>query len=208
MYSYSSLSEYSLFAEYGFVLGMPANKDSVLDVTDRVVEMYEELEEEERELKKDILEANGYWGEYHFIFSEGEVDVSYRLTMALAFYHMRPLNRAAQGQTRLESPRKRSRLQASSVNNGPESKWDFQPFYDLVNGLREEISDENVRLSNASLVKLCEEVQRDSKHALDLLSTHQSANTAMTGFLKTIWEGELWFAEQYLTSKKASKSFR
>jgi hypothetical protein len=61
-YSYSALSEYSLLAEYGFVLGMPANKDGCLDVTDRVLQLFDLLPKEEKVLKQSILEANNYWG--------------------------------------------------------------------------------------------------------------------------------------------------
>lgn len=204
MYSYSSLSEYSLFAEYGFVLGMPANKDSVLDVTSPVLRMFEELEEEERELKKSILEANDYWGEYHFIFSEGEVDVSYRLTMALALYHMRPASvEAKESPTkRTTNPRKRNKIADHGEDSGDLAKWDFQPFYDLVNGTREDISEENVRASNATLIKLCEEVREEAKSVIARLESHPLKTSSMISLLRTVWEGESWFAEQYINGQE------
>jgi len=186
-YSYSAHSDYILLAEYGFALGMPANTDNVLDVTQRVIQLFEDLEEEERELKKSILKANDYWGEYHFIISEDKVDVSYRLTMALALFHLEKMA------IRTESPRKRKKTNEEQE----ESSWDFQPFYDLVNGIREEISEENVQLSSGTLQYLCGDVAKDSKAALIRLAQLEGDPT-MISLLKTIWTDELWFAVQYI----------
>lgn len=192
LYSYSTHSDYILFAEYGFAIGMPANTDNVLDVTSQVLRMFEDLEDEEKELKKSILEANDYWGEYHFLFTEGgEIEVSYRLTMALAMYHLRPSHNKDSVHKSTPSPRKRSK-----TNEDPE--WDFQPFYDLVNGVTEEISPKNVELSNESLLHLCKDVAKDSKTALARLDRIPQVDQTMIDLLKTVWKDELYFAEQYL----------
>lgn len=195
-YTYSAHSDYILFAEYGFALGMPANTDNVLDVTKRVMHLFEELEAEEQNLKKSILEANGYWGEYHFILSEGKVDVSYRLTIALALYHIKPLvNKGQRGRNSA-----RNREDAGDTDQADSSgRWNFQPFYDLVNGLVEEISAENIENINETLEQLCRDVEKDCNHALGRLATVE-ADKSMLEILETVWRGELWFAEHYKAS--------
>lgn len=171
-------------------MGMPANSDNVLDVTERVIRLFEDLEAEERELKKSILEANDYWGEYHFILSEGQVDVSYRLTMALALFEMKRSN----SKVKPEQPARPSKR--SKTIDETQADWDFEPFYDLVNGIREGISAENVRLSNETLQRLCRAVEDDCKAALALLADAKADET-MLELLRIIWKDELWFAVRY-----------
>lgn len=197
-YSYSAHSDYILFAEYGFAIGMPENTDNSLDVTNRVLALFENLESQERELKKSILEANGYWGEYHFILSEGKIDVSYRMTMALAMYHLKPLLEKDKDGKRANSPRKRSK-----TDEKPEDNWNFEPFYDLVNGITEEISEENVHLSNATLRQLCSDVEKDCNAALSRLAGLEADKT-MLELLETVWRGEVWFAKQFFAAETES----
>lgn len=191
-YSYSAHSDYILFAEYGFALGMPLNTDNSLDITKRIIKLFDNLEtEEETDLKKSVLEANGYWGEYHLILSEGKVDVSYRTTMALALYHMKPVQQKDQSEKRSSSPRKRNKTEEN-----PDGGWNLQPFYDLVNGITEEISAENVRQSNETLQRLCKDIEGDCNTALTHLAGSEADKT-MVETLETVWRSELWFATHF-----------
>ena len=62
LYSYGAHSDDTLFAEYGFVIGSPANADDSIVVTRRVEKLFAKLNDAEAARKKGILEDLHYWG--------------------------------------------------------------------------------------------------------------------------------------------------
>lgn len=63
VFSYGAHSDDTLLAEYGFVIGAPANTDHTVDVSGRVERLFQQqMGKEEYIRKKGILQEWDYWG--------------------------------------------------------------------------------------------------------------------------------------------------
>lgn len=104
---------------------------------------------------------------------------------------------------RRQSPRKRARPDtidsANPVRNDSDPPaWNFQPFYDLVAGVREDLGAENLRRCSETLVSICRSVLQSGEESLAGINAFADKNDAFIGMIKTVVQGELWFAQTYI----------
>jgi hypothetical protein len=142
--------------------------------------------------------------EYHFIISQDEVDISYRLTMALALYHYKGSHPPSDKHDPPPAKsRKRSKLSANTAERpteAPEAEDnpDFSEFYKLVNGESDEISEENTQKSKETLRTFCQQVQADSERSLKALEAYSKLDDPLVNMVRTLWKGEQWIASEYV----------
>ena len=143
--------------------------------------------------------------DYRFgLDSSAKPDVSFRLTVALALLHL-PLNHPLHQEAREKvHSRKRSKL-TSGVNEQPLAKevvdgdeeGILAPFMALVQGQSDNVSTDNARLCQESLLEICDMIVNESQAAIGELQTsilHE--NDILVGMLRQLWKNEAWFAAE------------
>ncbi|KAL8291924.1 hypothetical protein RQP46_002182 [Phenoliferia psychrophenolica] len=179
-FSYGAHEDPMLLTEYGFSLGNSENPFNNVSVDQEVVEMFEALGAE-GELKKGLLQDEGYWGEMTLQAGPPPASASFRVLVALRLLHLR-------------LPRRTTSFTATA----------FEPWFDVLSGQADTISPSNedsVRSDVARMaksiawnrgegVKACEAVEKEWKGVEGL-----KVEKECLGMLKGIWEGERVIAD-------------
>ncbi|KAK4058830.1 hypothetical protein OIO90_000276 [Microbotryomycetes sp. JL221] len=171
-FSYGFHEDSMLLTEYGFTLGS-SNPYNNLDVTSIVEQLFDE-QGPEGHLKKGILQDQGYWGEMTMQGDGDEASASWRVLVALRLLHLR-LSEAAS---------KAASLTASVL----------APWYAVLSGEIDVVSDSNEQRVTASLRTICQVVKLQVQEGLPsceklikrLQSEHErKSNASSLGLLQS-----------------------
>ncbi|KAL4067610.1 hypothetical protein V8B97DRAFT_1949899 [Scleroderma yunnanense] len=164
---YGCHSNKTLFVEYGFVNEIhdaAVGIDGEVDVRDVVEKCF--TDPHRSHVVKDVLEKEGYWGDW-VIFSTPEyARPSWRLTTALRLYNL-----------------------MSGKDDIEES--DIQIWRDVTLGKRERVSESNERSCRESILHICEVVMNRAQRRLDGLVTCSQVQQS----IRTLWMEELLVAQ-------------
>ncbi|KAK4053815.1 hypothetical protein OIV83_001471 [Microbotryomycetes sp. JL201] len=186
-FSYGAHEDAMLLTEYGFTLGA-GNPFNNLDCTPVVEQLFNE-QGEEGALKRGVLQDAGYWGEMTMQGSEHDASASWRVLIALRLLHLRISTSGAS-------------LTASTI----------EPFYAVVAGDADIISDSNEKQVKASLRTICQVIKLQADEALprcDRLLTKWTANkdesvsadfVQSLSMLKGVWQEDLRIARAVLVN--------
>ncbi|KAM0792320.1 hypothetical protein ACM66B_005004 [Microbotryomycetes sp. NB124-2] len=180
-FSYGAHEDAMLLTEYGFTLG-PSNPFNNLDCTPIIEQMFEE-QGEEGSLKRGVLLDAGYWGEMTMQGSDEDASASWRVLVALRLLHLR-------------IPVTASGLSASAL----------EPWFAVVNGDADIISDSNEKRTMASLRTACQVVKLQADEGLpkcrELLAKWQTNHDAdlvlSLKMLQGLWQEDLRIADAVL----------
>ena len=122
--------------------------------------------------------------DYHLqLDSEGNTDVSYRLTIALALLNL---------------PRRPPKKQKTGRSDYPTAETAYDPWLALVNGDVASISAENDAATRASLLEMCRDLERHAVGALEGIRRDMPQEDALIKMFRKLWETELWFAREVM----------
>ena len=122
--------------------------------------------------------------DYHLqLDSEGNADVSYRLTIALALLNL---------------PRRPSKKQKTGKSGNAAAGTAYDPWLALVNGDIASISAENDAATRASLLEMCRDLERHAVGALEGIRRDMPQEDALIKMFRKLWETELWFAREVM----------
>ncbi|KAG1772659.1 hypothetical protein EDD22DRAFT_859575 [Suillus occidentalis] len=173
--AYGAHPNRTLFVEYGFVnksLDEVEITEGEVDVQDVVESLI--LDHKSGAFVKSILEDEGYWGDWTLYCSAGSAQPSWRLITALRLHHL-------------------------FVSNNTIHHSAIQPWYDVIAGTREMVSDGNELAWKESLITICDTIITKAQARLDTLkSDSDSAEERGHGWLpwmreniRTLWREEL-----------------
>lgn len=203
VFSYGAHGDDTLLTEYGFCIGAPANTDHTVEVSERVRKLlFEVCGDTEGQRKQQILSDADYWGDYHITLDpDGRASVSYRLTVALSLLHLRGGG-------------------ASSHDKNSEDDGWLRPFFSLVEGRCDRISQDNERKVQQTVERICADIVSDGEDAvkciaeerertqntgnfgaLDKAENNGASDDALAGMVSRVWESDMWCARRLLGNK-------
>ncbi|KAL7417408.1 hypothetical protein BDY24DRAFT_374767 [Mrakia frigida] len=210
---YGAHPEGFLMAEYGFASGSWEGKDGEgrnewdeVGLDWEVEKLFEGLGEVEGSRKRDILEKEGYWGNYTLHSHPLPAHPSHRLLPALRLYH-----------TSL-SPSSTPTTSSSSTQtqrSGSLAQWK-----DTLQGYESCVSDQNELLTRQTLVSLCEGVEHDVVAGFERLDRLQTGSASLwdegderDGWsdkcesVKVLWKGMRRISEEVRESCESGVEF-
>lgn len=179
MLAYGRHANKTLFVEYGFVDGLQEVGTRVCGEVD-VQDILEEsiyLDQRRSRAIKDLLVAEGYWGDFVLFSTQDSAQVSWPLIAALRLHHLMGT--------------------ATGIGN------DIRLWQDVIAGRRERISDDNERSCRESLLHVCEIVIGRAKRVLEMI-TGQSLEQQ---YVRSLWVEELFVARATKESIYAGDAF-
>ncbi|GAA5896337.1 hypothetical protein JCM8208_001850 [Rhodotorula glutinis] len=196
-FSYGPHEDAMLLAEYGFVVGR-TNEHNAVEI-DRFVEALFDAQGREGELKRQVLEDDGYWGD--MTLQSGPDDspsASWRVLVALRLLHLRLPSHLASS-TSTTSP--------SLSLSGHDA---LAPWQHVVSGAAERISVGNEKVVQATLKGVCGAVETEAvaglarcaevrarwdKEAVKAGGEEGDESGASLSMLETVWGEEARIAK-------------
>ncbi|KAG6890711.1 hypothetical protein C0995_005084 [Termitomyces sp. Mi166 len=185
---YGAHSNQKLFVEYGFVSEISAELllcgDAIgeIAIQSELVDLFESRGELGAWMK-DVLQNEGYWGDWTLHCQPLPAHPSFRLITALRLYHLFPVK---------------------DTTIPPNSASALEIWMATIMGTSEKISKENEKAWRNSLLQICKKRTNDAKSALLSLEakTYSSGSAQWTPWAKqnimTLWEEEL-LVSSYVT---------
>ncbi|KAI0054054.1 SET domain-containing protein [Auriscalpium vulgare] len=191
----------TLFVEYGFVTAI-SEETLASGVYPGEVDAQHTIEGWFRDRghhgvwMQQLLEQEGYWGDWTLHLSPSPAHPSYRLITALRLYHLVPID-----STDLST----SHLQALLV-----------PWRETLLGLREEVSETNEAQCRLSIVDLCEKLASEGTEAISALQAARLDDGLQVGVvwhasmlesIRMLWLEELEVARAVIRSVNTGETF-
>ncbi|KAI6039057.1 hypothetical protein EDC04DRAFT_2569071, partial [Pisolithus marmoratus] len=169
MLSYGRHSNKTFFVEYGFVNGphdVATRVCGEVDVQDILEESIYGGQRRSRVIK-DLLVAEGYWGDWVLFSTPDSAQVSWPLIASLRLHHL--------------------------MGTAIEIDSDVQLWQDVVGGRRERISDDNEQSCRESILHICEVVTGRAQQVLEM-DLGQSHGQQYIRNIRSLWVEELFVA--------------
>ncbi|TCD69710.1 hypothetical protein EIP91_006477 [Steccherinum ochraceum] len=197
-----------LFVEYGFVNlgnseGVEGEGSGEVDVQDVVEDLvFGSADAEVVKRARDVLELEGYWGDWTMHASPSPAHPSYRLITALRLFHC--LEHGLASQHSLDG---KAHTTADTL---------VEAWRRVIQGVAEQISDDNEARWRTSVERVCQEVirraERSMKTVEQLSELKVSDSTPewfewMQGNIRLLWREELEVATQVSHSIQNDEEF-